>query len=375
MADRRTATDDLAAGKGKGKENALTDDQRGDPIFSISTSRGFSQWLDQQGSSLAVTTYQVGKLFLLGVQPEGGLWVFNRNVGRCLGLAVSDSCLWVSGDIHILRLENALENGQKTAEGHDAVYVPQVGYFTGDLDVHDMAVAGDGTLVFVNTLFNCLATLSTTHSFVPLWRPDFISRLAAEDRCHLNGLAMVDGKPGYVTAVARSDTFDGWRDRRKDGGLVIDVQSGEIVCTGLSMPHSPRWHDGKLWLHNSGTGEFGYLDEKVGAFEPVCFCPGYLRGLSFVNGHAVMGLSKPRDNKTFSGLALDDALAAREIEPRCGLYVVDLKSGDIVHSLTMEGIVTELYDVAVIPGKKQPAAYGPNSPELRRTVSVGEPAN
>ena len=135
------------------------------------------------------------------------------------------------------------------------------------------------------------------------------------------------------------------------------------------MPHSPRWHAGRLWLHNSGTGEFGFVDG--GKFQPLCFCPGYLRGLSFAGNYAIMGLSKPRDSKTFAGLALDQALEQRQMEARCGLYVVDLASGDIAHSLGLEGIVSELYDVAVIPGKQQPAALGPGTPELKRMISVG----
>lgn len=345
-----------------------------DPIFDLSTSRGFPDFLSQQNVSLAITTYQVGKLFLLGVKPDGKVWVFNRNVGRCLGLAVTDNSLWVTSDIQINRFENALEPGQKTPEGFDAVYVPQLAYATGDLDVHDLVIPDDGTPLFVNTLFNCLASVSPTHSFVPLWRPPFISRLAAEDRCHLNGVALVDGKPGFVTAAAESDTFDGWRDQRKSGGIVIDVRTNEILTTGLSMPHSPRWHDDRLWLHNSGTGEFGFLDRDKGVFEPVCFCPGYLRGLSFVGNYAVMGLSKPRHNKTFSGLALDEALSNRRMEPRCGLYVVDLQTGDIAHSVTVEGAVSELYDVGIIHGKNQPVAFGPNSPELKKTVSIGRVA-
>ena len=356
-------------------ETAGKPGNEGEPVFAVNISRGFVAWLNQHKASLAVTTYQVGKLFLFGVQPDGKLWVFNRNIGRCLGLALSGDDLWVTADTQIFRLVDALEKGQCSSEGYDALYVPQASYFTGDVDAHDLAVMADGQLVFVNTLFNCLATISATHSFVPLWRPPFISRLAAEDRCHLNGLALRDGKPGYVTAVAKSDTFDGWRDQRQDGGIVIDVKTGEIVCEGLSMPHSPRWHDGRLWLHNSGTGEFGWVDLESKRFNPVAFVPGYLRGLSFIGNFAVMGLSKPRDNKTFSGLALDQQLSDRKMEPRCGLYIIDLSSGDTVHSLTMEGVVTELYDVAVIADKIQPAGLGPTSPELKRMISVGTPGN
>lgn len=342
-----------------------------EPVFEINSSRGFTEWLGQHNKSLAFTTYQVGKLFFVGVKPDGKLWVFNRNIGRCLGLAIDGDELWVTGDTQIFKLVNALENGQRSSDGSDALYVPKLSYFTGDVDCHDIAMMGDGRLAFVNTLFNCLSTVSTTHSFTPLWKPAFISRLAAEDRCHLNGLALVDGALGYATAISQSDTFDGWRDQRRDGGVVIDVQSGEIVCDGLSMPHSPRWHRGRLWLHNSGKGEFGYIDMARGTFEPVCFCPGYLRGLSFIGQYAVMGLSKPRDNKTFNGLALDNELTRRKMQARCGLYVTDLETGDVVHSLTIEGVVSELYDVAVINGKQQPSGLGPTSAQIKKMFSIG----
>jgi uncharacterized protein (TIGR03032 family) len=257
------------------------------------------------------------------------------------------------------------------ATGPDAYYVPQTGYFTGDLDAHDIGIGENGRMLFANTRFNCLATVSLTHSFRPVWRPPFISKLAAEDRCHLNGLAMDGGRARYVTCVSQSDTFDGWRDHRQEGGVVVDVESGKTVCEGLSMPHSPRMHGGKLWLLNSGTGELGSVDVATRKFEPLCFCPGYVRGLAFVGDHfALVGLSKPRDNKTFSGLALDEALASRKVQPRCGIYLIDLRSGDVVHSIGIGGIVTELYDVAVIPGVRQPAMVGLDSEEQKRTISV-----
>ncbi len=347
--------------------------------FGVEISRGFTRWLVSQKASIAITTYQVGKIIFFGVDPDGKFWSYNRNIGRCLGIGVDPASkgkppqgFWVSSDIQFYRFENLLPQGADGVQGADALYAPRMSYFPGDLDIHDVALDGDSRPVFVNTLFNCLARPSASHSFEPIWKPKFISRLAAEDRCHLNGLAMVDGVPGYVTVVSQSDTFDGWRDGRRDQGVVIDVRTDEIVCTGLSMPHSPRWHDGKLWLHNSGRGQFGHVDLEKNTFVPVAFCPGYLRGLDFIGDVAVVGLSLPRDNKTFAGLDLDDELVARKVEPRRGLYFIDTKSGDIVHSLILEGIVTELYDVAVFPGIRQPSALGPASEEIRRMLSISE---
>ncbi|MBI81841.1 MAG: TIGR03032 family protein [Planctomycetaceae bacterium] len=346
------------------------DDQ---PQLELTASRQFVSWLSEQRISLALTTYQTGKLFLVGLQPNGRLSIFERTFNRCMGLWSNGQTMWMSSLYQLWRFENVLDAGQ-LADGYDRLYVPQVGYTTGDIDIHDVAVDGDGRVVFVNTLFSCLATLSETHSFIPLWQPKFISKLAAEDRCHLNGLALDEttGQPKFVTTVSRSDVTDAWRDRRQDGGCVIDVPTDEVVCADLSMPHSPRLYQGKLWLLNSGTGFFGTVDLDSGKFEPVTFCPGYLRGMALVGDYAVVGLSMPRANKTFTGLALDDHLKSRDAHSRCGLYVIDLRSGDVVHHLNIEGIVSELYDVVVLPRVVRPMALGFKTDEIRRTLSLGD---
>jgi uncharacterized protein (TIGR03032 family) len=225
--------------------------------------------------------------------------------------------------------------------------------------------------VFANTKFNCLATLAERDSFTPIWRPPFISRLAAEDRCHLNGLGLRDGKARYMTAVSASDIADGWRDRRRDGGVVIDIAADQIIARGLSMPHSPRFYRGKIWLLNSGTGSFGSLHPATGDFQPLALCPGYLRGLAFAGDYAIVGLSRPRHDKTFSGLALDETLAAKGAAARCGLQVIDLQTGDCIEWLRIEGQVSKLYDVAVLPGVTRPMALGFKSEEIERLLSIG----
>ncbi len=342
-----------------------------EPRLELMGSRHFPAWLAEQKIGLAFTTYQAGKLFLIGLQPDGRLSVFERTFNRCMGLWGDGQSLWMSSLYQLWRFENVLEPGQIT-NGYDRLFVPQIGLTTGDLDIHDVAVDSSGRVIFVNTLFGCLATTNERFSFSPLWKPPFLSRLAAEDRCHLNGLAMEDGKPRYVTAVSQSDVVDSWRDRRADGGCVIDVTSDEIVVSGLSMPHSPRLYRNTLWLCNSGSGYFGRIDVDRGTFEPIAFCPGYLRGAAFVGDYAVLGLSKPRENRTFRGLELDDNLAAKGAEPRCGLQVIDLRSGDIVHWLRIEGVVAELYDVVILPETRRPMALGFKTDEIRRAISIGD---
>jgi len=349
------------------------DDVHGEK-FALTSSRHFPEWLATTGVSLAFTTYQAGKLFLLGIRPDGRLSVFERTFARSMGLGVSadGSSLVLATQFQIHRFDNILPAGQFSPDGFDAIYAPHAGWVTGDVDAHDVGFASDGRPLFVNTKFSCLAAVSDSHSFRPIWTPPFVSRLAPEDRCHLNGLALEEGRPRFVTAVSRSDASDGWRDRRADGGVVIDVERNEIVAEGLSMPHSPRLYDGRLWLLNSGAGEFGFIDPQSGRFEALAFCPGYARGLAFVGRHAVIGLSMPRENRTFSGLPLDAALQARSTDPRSGLAIIDLDNGDMTGWVRIEGIVRELYDVAVLPGVRRPSLIGFRTDEVRYVLSIDQ---
>lgn len=343
-------------------------------------SPGFADWLRAADLSLALTTYQAGRLFLLGRKPDGRLRAHERRIEHCQGLWTDGETLWVAGKSVLWRFAAATPpagtadegaNGA-AAGGADRVFLPREGRVTGALDVHDVALGevGDGRRgpVFVATAFNCLATISDTASFRPLWRPPFVGALVGEDRCHLNGLAMEGDRPAYVTAVSRSDVADGWRERRRDGGVVVDVASGEVVAAGLSMPHSPRLHEGRLWLLNSGEGEIGTIDPASGAFRAVAFLPGYARGLAFAGPYAVVGLSRPRRNHTFEGLALGERLAAKDVAPRCGLVVIDTRDGRTVEWLRFEHTIDELYDVAVLPGTAQPEAVGFLGPGIEQAV-------
>jgi uncharacterized protein (TIGR03032 family) len=352
------------------------------PAVSITASRQFASWLAEQQISLAFTTYQSGKLFLIGLQSDGRLSIFERTFNRAMGLWGDGQSLWMTSLYQVWRFENVLEAGQ-THDGYDRLYVPRVGYTTGDIDAHDIAVDACGRAVFANTLFSCVAAVSDCCSFTSLWRPPFISRLAAEDRCHLNGLAMHDGAPRFVTACSRSDVAGGWRARCQHGGCVVDAVTNEIVAEGLSMPHSPRCRDGKLWLLDSGTGFLGYIDiaasgahkdsttpmtARTGEFSRVAFCPGYARGLSLHGHFAIIGLSKLRASQTFATGPLQQSLAERDADAWCGIAIVDLRSGDLVHWLRLEGLVQELYDVVALPGVQRPMAIGFKSDEIRRII-------
>ena len=334
----------------------------------ITCSRGLGGWLMRHNVSLAFTSYQSGRLYLIGVDEQGGVAFHERFLARAMGLWTDTQRLLVSTLFQMWRFENVLAPGT-VLDGHDRHFVPRVAHTTGDIDVHEIGVMADGRIVFVNTAYSCLATLSQTHSFKPYWAPPFISKLANEDRCHLNGLAMRDGIPAYVSTVSRSDVVTGWRERRGEGGCIIDIRDNSIVTDKLSMPHSPRWADGELWVLNSGAGTIGTIDIASGQFEPRAFCPGFMRGLGFHNGHAIVGLSLPR-NGSFTGLALDGELKKRDAEPWCGVQIIDTRSGDIVQWIRLDGAVSELFDVAVLPGVRRPMAMGFLTDDIHTAITI-----
>jgi uncharacterized protein (TIGR03032 family) len=328
-------------------------------------SEGLWSWLDAQKISLAFTTYQTNRLFLVGCKPEGRLGVNERLFDKPMGLYLCKDSLFMACRYQIWQLENRLAECE-THLGYDRLYVPSIAYTTGDLNVHDVVMTNEQKLIFINTDFSCLSTLKPGYSFDPLWRPPFISKLVAEDRCHLNGLAMQNGKPTYVTACSSTDNAAGWRDHRVDGGIVLHIPSNEIIAAGLSMPHSPRWYRDTLWLLNSGTGEFGFIEN--GRFIPLTFCPGFVRGLAFKDHYAIIGLSKLR-SKTFAGLELETRLATEGATSQCGLRVIDLDTGAILHSLQIDGVVEELFDVVVLPNVRLPKAVGFQNDDIDRLVN------
>lgn len=338
----------------------------------LQPSSGLAEWLEATGGSLAFSTYETGRVFLVSAR-GGQLAAQHRRVGPAMGLAASKDRIWISSRDQLWRFVNT---GPRLIDGsqHDAVYAPRWGILTGPCDTHEMA--GPVThgrqrheIAFVNTRFSCIATIDGHYNFTPVWKPPFISGLAPEDRCHLNGLAVRDGALAYATACSQTDTAVGWRAVMANGGVLIDIAENTVVADGLSMPHSPRWHDGRVWLCNSGTAEFGWIDPDKGQFQPVASCPGFARGMAIVGGRwAVIGLSRQRAGSTGASLPMADRLAARGIVARCGLMVVDLQTGRTEHELLMDGSIAELFDVAFIEGVSAPYSTGFSEPELQRDM-------
>jgi uncharacterized protein (TIGR03032 family) len=317
--------------------------------------RSLPPLLAQLGVSLLVSTYQAGKVVAVGVS-EGELTLSYHNFERAMGLAVKSDTMAVAARAQVWFMQAAPELAARVAPAgrRDACFLTRSSHFTGEIQIHELAWAGD-ELWLVNTAFGCLCTLDNKHSFVPRWRPQFLTALAADDRCRLNGLAMADGAPKYVTALAETDTPQGWRADKVRSGCLIDVASGQTVARGFAMPHSPRIHRGRVWMLNSGVGHLLLVDPANGRAETVTELPGYTRGLAMYDRFAFAGLSKIRETATFGGMPI----AERRPELKCGVGVVDLGTGRLMAHLEFVTGVEEIFDVQVIPGACCPALSGP----------------
>ncbi|HEV2294746.1 MAG TPA: TIGR03032 family protein [Tepidisphaeraceae bacterium] len=339
-------------------------------VFNFTQTDTFAPLLKQLGVSLLVTTYQANKLLVLREQ-RGGLSILVRTFERPMGVAADARRIALGTREQIWQFRNAPDIAPQVEPTgtHDGCFIPRASHVTGDIGVHEIAWAGEklDELWLVNTRFSCLCTIHPDYSFVPRWRPPFISALAAEDRCHLNGLGIVNGQPAYVTALGQTDTRGGWRAGKARGGVVISVPDGRLVAEGLCMPHSPRWHQGRLWVLDSGTGRLLDVHPATGEVRPsAAELPGFARGLGIYGHYAFIGLSKIRPTSAMDGVPL----AERRAELKCGVAVIDLRVGGIVATVDFHTAVEEVFDVQVIAGGRFPEVLGFQKDTIQNTFVV-----
>lgn len=331
-------------------EQPATAQDPGQVLASVHTNN-FAELLTHFKSSLAVSTYQAGKLVLLRADGQAINTHF-RTFNRPMGMAADNERLALGAFMEIAEFRNMPAVAPRLANPprHDAVYLARRGHITGAIDIHEMAWDGDGELWFINTLFSCLCTLDSRSSFVPRWRPSFVSHYAPEDRCHLNGLAMRDGKPRYVTSLGDANTPGGWRANKRNGGLLIDLDGERILCRDLSMPHSPRWYDDKLWVLESGRGALVRVDPETGERTDVGRVPGFARGMDFMGPLAFIGLSQLRESNPFTDIPITDDNSDR----KSGVWVVNIENGNTVAFLKFTGGVEEIFAVQALRGAQFP---------------------
>ena len=297
--------------------------------------------------SLLVTNYQGGNLIAL--RPDGAtINTHYLHFAKPMGLAVNRDRLMIGTETGIREFRNipAVAERLVPPNRNDAVYVYRKHHVTGDINVHEMALGTGNECWFVNTLFSCLCTLDVESSFRPRWRPGFISAFSPDDRCHLNGLALVNGQPRWLTALGATDTDQGWRANTKDGGVVIDYATRDVIVRGLSMPHSPRWYRNRFWILESGRGSLATIDLASGKVTTVARLPGFTRGLDFVGPLAFVGLSQLRETNPLTDIPITD----ENVERMSGVWVVNIETGETIAILKFGDAVQEIFAVQAIPG-------------------------
>lgn len=308
----------------------------------------------EQNISLIVSTYQAQRIMTLA--PNGAkLSMLMRVLPRPTGMAVSPQKLAVCSrnQVWTFGRVNNLRNEDGDLLPYDLCYTPRSSHVTGDIAGHEMAWIDDKLLV-LNTRFSCLCELEPGSSFKPIWQPSFITELKAEDRCHLNGMAVDSSGLRYLSALGETNTRDGWRENKAQGGCIIDYRSGKTVARGLSMPHSPRLFQNTLWILESGTGSFVSVDPLTGGRTTHVQLPGYARGLAFHSHYAFIGLSKIREKATFGGLPIETMHA----ELKCGIFIIDLRTMKEAGFIEFTKGIEELFDIHLLPDVTNPHIIG-----------------
>lgn len=323
--------------------------------FDCSYSPQFADLLHKLGISLVISTYQAGKVIVLSAVNSDKLTQLPRTFENAMGIAVNNTKLAVSTKNEVVVLQNRPELASSYANKkgvYDGIYIPAVRYNTGYLALHDMEFTNN-KLVAVNTIFSCLSYIDDEYSFKPFWQPPFVSELTPEDRCHLNGMAIENNEIKYLTALGNTNVLQGWRDKKMNGGILIEYPSGKIILQGLAMPHSPRMYNGKLYLLNSAKGELICVNPENGSYELVVKLGGYARGMARCGDYLFIGLSKLRHNsKIFSDLEIAKTSYA-------GVVAVYLPYKAVVGCIKYEMSVDEIYDVKILENSIRPSIISP----------------
>ena len=318
--------------------------------------------------SLAVTSYQSKKFFF--IRSDGDEISTNfKSFPRPMGLAIDKDQITLGTWSEVLKFNrhDSVISKLDDKEKVDACYMPQAKHVTGMINIHDIAYGKDGLWV-TNSAFSCLSMLTSGYNFVPKWKPPFISELKPEDRCHLNGMAMRDGKPRYVTTFSKFDSAKSWKESKTFDGTIIDINTDEILLDGLIMPHSPRYHNDKIYFCESGKGLVCSLDPQTKVVETIAKLEGFTRGMSFYGPLLFVGLSKVRVSDIRRRIPLTEELD----ETKSGIWIVNLEDNSVIGNIDFKGDVDQIYDVGVIEDVTYPELIEFNNELVRNSFKFTE---
>ncbi len=335
--------------------------------FSCTYSPNIPELLQKLNCSLAITTYQAGKVIFISPKDRDHLIQLPRQFPKPMGMALKNNKLALATLNEVVVLANNAELAQtypKQPNVYDGLFIPRSVYYTGELDIHDLHWTSK-ELLGVNTRFSCLAYINDNYSFTPFWKPDFITNLTPDDTCHLNGVAMDGDTPKYVTLLGKTTTPQGWRATKANGGCLIDIDTHETIAENLPMPHSPRIYDGKIYVLLSATGELAEIDKQGKSYKVIKRLDGFVRGMDRIGDYIFIGLSKLRQT---SMAFADLPIAQRSIF--CGIVAMHLPTASIAGYIKYENSVEEIYDVKVLPGMLRPGILNLEKPEFRMALST-----
>jgi uncharacterized protein (TIGR03032 family) len=336
--------------------------------FETFASEGFLDWLRDE--NVALVFGRRNEMVLIGRSREDDLRIDTVSFDRVGGMALYGATLWIGTGFQIWRYENGLAPGASTDDGCDLCLLPRVGATTGAIVADDLAVRGDGEVLFASGRFSCIGTIADGMSFTPLWLPAWVTELVDETRSPVSGIAMRDGECAFVTVLGTSDEPDGWHAKgRGSSGLIVDVHTDRVVAKGLAMPYSPRWHEDRLWFCDAGRGRLCALDVETGDIETIAEMPTFLRGLEFVGPWAIVAGSASRSDELLEGLPIADTLAATSTRPEQGLWVIDTRTGEIAHRLRIDGTGREVFSVVAFADTRRVKMFSPDDNELQTVIS------
>ena len=334
--------------------------------FKITYSDGLPEFFLEQKSSIILSTYQAARVIVIGSVDGEELFQVPVSIKKPMGIAIEKSKLAIAGLDELIfysNNENVTDTLKLNEKKFDNIFVQRASYNTSTIDIHDIHF-GDGVLWGVNSLFSCLCTFDINYNFRPKWKPLFIDALAPEDRCHLNGMAFKDNLPRFVTALSQTNEKEGWRKDKMSSGVLLEVPSGNVVLSGLAMPHSPRFVKDDLYVLESGTGKLLLVDTTNGSSEVVYNFGCFVRGMSSLNNFLVIGKSKIRNgSKDFGDLEV------RENSTNAGIIIFDLVNRKIVGEINYETTVEEIFDVQVMEGMVKPLILGDKSEKYKQVIT------
>lgn len=337
------------------------------PPFSCQYSPNIPELLVQLNLTIVISTYQAGKVVFISATNNEDLIQLPRNFKKAMGIAIKSGKMAIAVQDEVIVLSNSPELAATyppKPNTYDGLFLPRATYFTGHVDMHDLEWSGE-ELWAVNTRFSCLARVDSDYSFKPVWKPSFVTRLAPEDRCHLNGMAFQNGKPKYTTALGKTDTFEGWREHKAHGGVVIDVESNQVVTDELAMPHSPRIYDGELYCLLSALGQLVKIDIETGSYEVMHQFDSYVRGMSRHGDYIFIGLSKIRKKSSSFG-----DLPIAEKSTHCAIEILHFPTMSKVGRIQYMASVEELYDVKVLVGMRRPNVLSTLKDDFRKALVI-----